>query len=124
MSDPTRLAAAVLAFTAAAACGQTAPPTAPSSAPVAAAGSAFEAYRPFADEPLIPWRQANDQVGRIGGWRAYAREAQGEEAAPAARPAADPASTPAARTATPAASAPARTPASGARKADPHAGHH
>jgi hypothetical protein len=44
--------------------------------------SAFEGYRPYKDEPLLPWRQANDTVGRIGGWQAYAREAQGA-AAPA-----------------------------------------
>lgn len=43
--------------------------------------SAFQSYRSYADEPLMPWSQANDQVGRIGGWRAYAREAQ-EPAAP------------------------------------------
>jgi hypothetical protein len=39
--------------------------------------SAFEGYRNHKDEPLIPWRQANETVGRIGGWQAYAREAQG-----------------------------------------------
>lgn len=44
--------------------------------------SAFEGYRPFADEPLTSWRESNDNVGRIGGWRAYAREAQ-QPAAPA-----------------------------------------
>jgi hypothetical protein len=54
--------------------------------------SAFEGYRPFGDEPAVPWREANDAVGRIGGWRAYAREAQ-EPAAPdraASQPAARP----------------------------------
>jgi hypothetical protein len=25
----------------------------------------------------MPWREANDLVGRIGGWQAYAREGQG-----------------------------------------------
>ena len=30
---------------------------------------------PGADKP-VPWRDANDTVSRIGGWRAYAREAQ------------------------------------------------
>lgn len=38
--------------------------------------SAFDDYRGFSDEPAVPWREANDRVGRIGGWRAYAREAQ------------------------------------------------
>ena len=38
--------------------------------------SALEAYQPFTDAKPIPWREANDTVGRIGGWQAYAREAQ------------------------------------------------
>ena len=37
--------------------------------------SAFEGYRPFSDTPVASWRDANDTVGRVGGWRAYAREA-------------------------------------------------
>lgn len=43
--------------------------------------SAFEGYRSFSDPPAVSWREANDTVGRIGGWRAYAREAH-EPAAP------------------------------------------
>lgn len=39
--------------------------------------SAFAGYRTFADQPVIAWREANDLVGRIGGWQAYARESQG-----------------------------------------------
>ncbi len=38
--------------------------------------SPFSAYRPMADATPVPWRQANDLVGHIGGWRVYAREAQ------------------------------------------------
>lgn len=38
---------------------------------------AFTGYRAFADQPVIAWREANDTVGRIGGWQAYARESQG-----------------------------------------------
>lgn len=50
--------------------------------------SAFESYKRFGDEPLLPWPQANDTVGRIGGWKAYAREAQGAASSPAtAKPA-------------------------------------
>ncbi len=45
--------------------------------------SAFEGYRRFTDAPPTDWRSANETVGRIGGWRAYAREAQGAESAPA-----------------------------------------
>jgi hypothetical protein len=57
--------------------------------------SPLAAYRKFAEQPVGSWRDANDNVGRVGGWRAYAREAQ------------DP------------------TPAEGSTKAvDPHAGHH
>lgn len=37
--------------------------------------SAFSAYRRYGDEPVVPWKQANDVVGRIGGWKAYAQEA-------------------------------------------------
>lgn len=32
----------------------------------------------------VPWREANDTVHRIGGWRAYAREAQQPASAPGA----------------------------------------
>jgi hypothetical protein len=42
--------------------------------------SAFATYRNFPDAPPIPWKQANDTVGQIGGWRAYAREAAQPEA--------------------------------------------
>jgi hypothetical protein len=78
---------------------QPVPPAAiPASAQPQPAPSAMEGYQPFDDGKPVPWKQANDTVGRIGGWKAYAREAQGE---PAAKPAAPAASTP----------------------ADPHAGH-
>lgn len=57
---------------------------------------ALEGYRPFTEEPPVPWKQANDTVGRIGGWRAYAKEAHGAPAAAPASPAASaPASAPA-----------------------------
>jgi hypothetical protein len=41
--------------------------------------SALSAYRRVGgeDPPPLAWRDANDTVARIGGWRAYAREAQG-----------------------------------------------
>lgn len=38
--------------------------------------SAFDGFRRFTDQPVGSWREANDTVGRVGGWRAYAREAQ------------------------------------------------
>lgn len=70
--------------------------------------SPLRTYKAYADQPVESWREANDRVGRIGGWRAYAKEAQsGEAAKESAAP------TPSAAPAAPAASAP-----------DPHAGHH
>lgn len=36
--------------------------------------SAISAYQGYIDQPVQSWREANDQVGRIGGWRAYAKE--------------------------------------------------
>ncbi len=33
-------------------------------------------YQPFVDEKITSWKNANDKVGQIGGWRAYAKEAQ------------------------------------------------
>ena len=52
--------------------------TAPQESPPAAMDPAavFSAYRPYADQEVSSWREANDEVGRIGGWQAYAREAQ------------------------------------------------
>lgn len=48
--------------------------------------SAFTQYRPLGEERPISWREANDTVTRVGGWRAYAREAQQPESGPAANP--------------------------------------
>ena len=41
--------------------------------------SAMEGYTPFRDEAPIPWRAANDTVQLRGGWRAYAKEATGDD---------------------------------------------
>ncbi len=38
--------------------------------------SAFAQFRGIGDEPPVSWREANDAVARIGGWRVYLREAQ------------------------------------------------
>ena len=32
------------------------------------------AYQAYADQQVQSWREANDRVGQIGGWRAYAKE--------------------------------------------------
>jgi hypothetical protein len=94
------IAAAFVAAAPLAALAQaSAPPSAPthsasSTAPAQAAyQSAFHGYRRFDDQKVLPWRDANDNVGRIGGWQAYARESAGDEPA-AAKPAAQPASMP------------------------------
>lgn len=49
--------------------------------------SSLATYRRFGDDEAVPWREANNRVARIGGWRAYAREAQAPEAPEGARPA-------------------------------------
>ncbi len=51
-------------------------PTAQDAAPSSVYRSAWSGYRPFADEKVISWKDANDEVRRIGGWRAYLRESQ------------------------------------------------
>ena len=58
--------------------------------------SAFAKFRRIGDDKPVAWREANDAVARIGGWRVYAREAQQPEPAAAAKqaaPSAAPAST-------------------------------
>lgn len=53
--------------------------------PPASYVSPFANYRPFAHDGPAPWRGVNDEVGRIGGWKAYAREVfEAQQAAPAA----------------------------------------
>lgn len=37
--------------------------------------STFAGYQAYTEQAVGSWREANDNVGRIGGWRAYAREA-------------------------------------------------
>lgn len=52
--------------------------------------SAMDDYKPYTDEKVIDWKQANDNTARIGGWREYAKEAQQREAADAsAKPTTD-----------------------------------
>lgn len=52
--------------------------------PVATHSSALSSYRRLGDDKRIDWKEANAAVNRIGGWRAYAREAQQPEPAPTA----------------------------------------
>jgi hypothetical protein len=46
--------------------------------------SPFSEYRADKAEELGSWREVNDRVGAIGGWRVYAREAQAPQPAPTA----------------------------------------
>ena len=68
-------------------------------------GSAFMQYRRLADAPVGSWRDANDTVTRIGGWRAYARDAA-QPASPAASMSAGSASAPGMKPAEPAKAVP------------------
>ena len=128
MNHPSRSGLAALATVAACALltglaqAQPAAPSRPdpldASAPVPLATpvSALARYRPAGDVNVGSWKDANDTVTRIGGWRAYAREGQAPAQAPsAAMPAATPAPT----------SAPAATPAApaAAPRAMPGHGH-
>ena len=87
---------------------QSAPSAPAASAPLLEHKSAFEGYRSFAAEEIQPWRQSNDAVRDIGGWRVYAREISGVSA-PAAGAPAKPAD--------------AVMPTPGRTPADPHGGH-
>ena len=76
-------------------------PAAPVAAPVLAAPastiapkasaafrSELEGYQPYSEEKTGDWKGANDSVARIGGWRAYAKEAQSSQPpTPSAKPA-------------------------------------
>ncbi len=44
--------------------------------------SVFESYKPYTNESIGNWKAANDSTARIGGWREYARQAQGTESKP------------------------------------------
>lgn len=48
--------------------------------------SSFAQFRRIGDDKPVAWREANDAVARIGGWRAYAREAQQPDPAATDRP--------------------------------------
>ena len=55
--------------------------------------SSLAQHRRMTDEKVGSWREANDNVGRIGGWRTYLREAQQPDAAASAPGASSPAPT-------------------------------
>jgi hypothetical protein len=89
--------------------------------------SSFEHYKPYSDEKTASWRAANDEVGRIGGWRAYLKEAnEADPAQPLDAKSTDdkpPSSAPSSR---PPSAAPANQPvpsSASPHSANPHAGH-
>ncbi len=50
--------------------------------------SPFRDYRPLGEDKLTSWKAANEEVGKIGGWRVYSREAiKANESVPAENPA-------------------------------------
>ena len=49
--------------------------------PPVAYTSTFSGYARVGDGKPVTWREANDTVARIGGWRVYSREAQAPEVA-------------------------------------------
>ena len=53
--------------------------------------SAFQGYQRYTDDKIVNWKAANDTTARIGGWRAYAKEASAPAATPAPAAAAVPA---------------------------------
>ncbi|NQD37943.1 hypothetical protein HPT27_13005 [Permianibacter sp. IMCC34836] len=68
---------AVLALTAAGqAHGLSDPMDAAVEVPPPAVSTSLSSYRAWSEQAVGDWRMANDRVGRIGGWKAYAAEAQ------------------------------------------------
>lgn len=41
--------------------------------------SVFGGYQSYQEQPVSSWRDVNDEVEKIGGWRVYAREASKSE---------------------------------------------
>ena len=37
--------------------------------------SVFSQYQGFTEQPVVPWRESNEVVEKMGGWRGYAKEA-------------------------------------------------
>ena len=86
-------AAAAIAIAAGAAHAQSQPkrddPRA--AAPPPAGASAFDGYRPYRDEALAPWRELNDEVGRVGGHAGVVRADRKPPETPPTAPAQAPA---------------------------------
>ena len=52
---------------------------APMPAPVEAVAP-FDRFQPWRDTPVADWRETNERVHAVGGWRTYLREAQQDDA--------------------------------------------
>lgn len=109
-----RCAAALAALTAALTparaepgAGQPDPLNARAEVPALTYASPLAGYRSVGELKLGSWKEANDTVTRIGGWRAYAREASQPAPAPAAAPLAAPTTAPSTAPSTAAPAAPA-----------------
>jgi hypothetical protein len=72
--------------------------------------STLDQYKSYTDEKVTSWKAANDEVGRIGGWRAYLKEANEPEAVQPMEKKPSPQS-------------PAPTTTAPAKSSNPHAGH-
>jgi hypothetical protein len=48
--------------------------------------SSFQNYQRYSSTPIQSWKQANDTVKDIGGWRAYAKEITKDQDAKASAP--------------------------------------
>jgi hypothetical protein len=55
------------------------PLDAQAAAPAVHYQSPLKTYQGFSEQPLQDWREANELVGRIGGWRTYAQEPYAQE---------------------------------------------
>jgi len=60
----------------------------------ASAPDDFANYQAYADAPVLPWRESNDRVRQVGGWKAYARQAQSDDVPGAASPTPAPTASP------------------------------
>lgn len=54
--------------------------------PARAYESAFKDYRPYADPEIVRWRQANDDMGRLGGHVGHVPRESGPTVKPGAKP--------------------------------------
>ena len=67
--------AAAQSHTATPSVGRSNPLDASAAVPQLTYESSFRNYQPLGNDKVGGWKEANDNVGRIGGWRVYAREA-------------------------------------------------